>query len=75
MWKNTWKEWLLDVSCDPPAFVPYERETDTIVLGMTVISSMCPGKLVGIIHCRGQEEVEKWCQEHPDWISQYNNAA
>lgn len=61
------KEWLLDVSFSIPCFVPYERETDTIITGMNVITDKCPGELVGVIHMDGQEAVEKWCAENPDW--------
>lgn len=69
--QHNWKEWLLDVSFYPPVFVPYERETDMIVTGMNVMSSKCPGKLVGIVHSGGQESVEEWCQDHPTWIEEY----
>jgi hypothetical protein len=65
-----WKEWLLDVThgTDPFAcFVPYEREDDAIVFGMNLMTDRCPGDLVGVIHAAGQEAVEKWMADNPDW--------
>ena len=70
----TWKEWVLDVTFDPPVFVPYERETGAVVIGMNVLSDKCPGKLVGVIHADGQEAVEKWISENPDWHERYRVA-
>ncbi len=64
-------EWLLDVTFDPPAFVPYERETGNIIVGLNVMSNECPGRLVGIWHSDGHSSAEQWCVEHPDWIEFY----
>ena len=66
--------WVLDVTYVPnmpPVFVPYEDD-GTLVLGMNVMSEKCPGELVGIIHEGGQEAVEKWCSENPNWYEQYS---
>lgn len=66
-----WKEWVIDASMSAPegcaCFVPYEREEDTFVLGMNLISDRCPGELLGVIHANGQEAVEEWCKANPDW--------
>ena len=66
---NIFKEWVIDVSFDPPCFVPYERETDRLVIGMNLVSNAPPGKLIGVIHQDGQEAVEKWCEDNPDEIA------
>jgi hypothetical protein len=65
--------WVLDVSFSPqlpPVFVPYL--SGTIVLGMTVAADVCPGELVGVFHHKGQDAVEKWCQENPNWYERYS---
>jgi hypothetical protein len=64
-----WPDWLLDVTMDPPCFVPYER--GRAVLGMCVLTDRCPGRLVGVIHEDGQAAAENWCAENPDWRERY----
>lgn len=66
-----WREWLLDVSFEYPCFVPYERDTDQVVVGMNMLSARCPGELVGVMHSDGQDAVEKWCAENPDWLTRF----
>lgn len=68
-----WKEWLLDITNgdNPPCFVPYERETDSIVFGMNLITDRSPGALVGVIHSDGQDAVEKYCSANPDWHERF----
>jgi hypothetical protein len=64
-----WKNWVLDVTSTfggEYCFVPIEDD-GTLVVGLNVISDECPGKLVGAVHAGGQEEVENWCAEHPEW--------
>jgi hypothetical protein len=64
-----WKNWVLDVTRDSDGercFVPID-DGGRIVVGFNVITDECPGKLVGVFHEGGQEEVERWCAEHPDW--------
>jgi hypothetical protein len=70
-----WTEWLLDVSFEPPCFVPYERDTGRIVLGMNLITDRCPGKLIGLMHSGGQEAVEQWEANNPDWQTEFGKAA
>lgn len=73
-----WKEWLIDIThgTEPlPCFVPYEREDDAIVFGMNLLTDRCPGELVGVIHAGGQEAVEKWCADNPDWHDRYKCSA
>jgi hypothetical protein len=55
-----WKEWVLDVtqSQDLYAFCPLEN--GNVVLGMTVLSERCPGRLVAAYHEAGQDAVEAW---------------
>jgi hypothetical protein len=70
------KEWLIDIGLSHfddgcVCFVPYERETGTIVFGMNMISDKSPGKLVGVLHPEGQDAVEKWCEDNPDWATKY----
>lgn len=71
MLSKMWEEWVLDVSFDMPVFVPYERDTDTIVIGMNVARATSPGKLVGVIHEGGQEAVDEWIANHPEWKEEY----
>ena len=68
---SDFKEWVLDVSFDIPAFCPYESETDEIVTGLSIMTNKCPGKCVGIIHADGRDALEKWITEHPDWKKTY----
>ena len=65
-----WENWLLDVTYDPPVFVPYEDD-GSIVFGMNIMTSECPGNLIGVIHTEGQEAVEKWLSENPKWHEMY----
>jgi len=70
------KEWVIDIGSSHfddgvVCFVPYERETGDIVVGMNVLSDKSPGKLVGVIHNDGQEAVEKWCDENPNWHTKF----
>jgi hypothetical protein len=65
------KEWFLDVSFDVPCFVPYDRETDTLITGINTISDKCPGKLVGVMHINGTEAVEEWIKNNPDFKERY----
>lgn len=64
------KKWVLDVTYSMPAFCPY-KDDGTIITGLSVISNECPGEFVGVIHLDGQEAVEKWLAEHPDWEKEY----
>jgi hypothetical protein len=68
-----WDEWLMDITNgdDLPCFVPYERDTGMMVFGMNFISDKCPGRLVGVIHANGQEAVNKWVRENPDWLERF----
>lgn len=71
------KQWLLDVSRFDdfgPAFVPYEPDTGAIVFGMTVCGATSPGELVGVIHADGQEAVDKWTEENPNWHQRFSKA-
>jgi hypothetical protein len=65
------KEWFLDVSLSVPCFVPYERETDTLITGINIISDKCPGKLVGVMHINGTEAVKEWIKNNPDFKERY----
>jgi hypothetical protein len=69
-----WNEWVLDLTfgTEPmPCFCPYERDTGAIVTGMNMLTDRCPGELVGVVHLDGQEAVEKWCADNPDWHERY----
>lgn len=66
-----WQKWVLDVSFEYPCFVPYERDTEQVVVGMNMLSARCPGELVGVIHVDGQDAAEKWCIENPDWLTRF----
>lgn len=71
-----WKEWVIDVTLDPDqsffntrvfCFCPYEAQTESVVTGMTLLTSWPEeGKVVGIVHMDGQEAVEKWIEENPE---------
>jgi hypothetical protein len=62
--------WVLDVTLSAPVFIPYEDD-GTLVVGMNVVCERCPGNLVGVVHLDGQEKVEKWIAENPNWHEQY----
>lgn len=64
------EEWLLDVSLRTPCFVPYED--GEIIEGFSVIQQKSPGKLVGVIHVEGQEAVETWVEENPNWRERFS---
>ena len=70
-----WKEWLLDATLGVrdglACFVPYESDTNEIVVGMNMLSSRAPGRLVGVIHADGQAAVDAWCAQHPDWHERF----
>lgn len=67
-----YKEWVLDISLgEPYAFVPYDRERSVLVLGLNVVTDRCPGSLVGIISKHGDEHIEEWIRENPDWRERY----
>ena len=67
-----WDDWVIDVTfgTEFPCFVPYDGET--LVLGMNIISQKCPGNLVGVLHTEGQEAVDEWIVNHPQWYSTYS---
>ena len=66
-----YKEWVLDVTLSTPCFVPYDRKNDVHILGMSTISTRCPGKLVGVIHGDGDKALERWIEDNPDWNETY----
>jgi len=71
------KEWVLDASSvtdELAVFMPIEKD-GTIIAGMNIGSDRCPGKLVGVVHPDGQEALEKWVQEHPDWYERFRKEA
>jgi hypothetical protein len=71
-------EWVLDLTfgTEPlPCFCPYDRENDSIVTGLNMLTNKCPGELIGVVHPEGQEAVEKWCEENPDWHVRYSKAS
>jgi hypothetical protein len=66
-----WDEWLMDVTLWPYyCFSPRDRQGN-IVIGMVAIQDRSPGKLAGVIHADGQEAVEAWIAEHPEWPERY----
>lgn len=73
MLNKLYSDWVLDISMgdDIPCFVPYDKETDTCVVGLNLITDRCPGNLVGVMCCAGQDAAEAWCRTHPDWYSRY----
>jgi hypothetical protein len=73
-----WENWVIDASMPTPddnivTFVPIEDD-ETLVLGMNFIGNKCPGNLVGVVHLNGQEAVEQWIKDHPDWHKQFKKA-
>ena len=70
------KEWVIDVTIDPAAadpplfcFCPYERDTESVVTGMNLLTAWPEehlGKVIGIVHMDGEEAVEKWIRDNPD---------
>jgi hypothetical protein len=71
-----WTHWALDATLgEPLGFVPVEIDdagrVEAIVWGMTYITDTPPGKLIGVVHQNGQDAVEAWCAENPDYIKRY----
>ena len=68
---DRWPEWVLDATLshdDFYCYVPYDREKDKAITGMTLGGFIPKGaKLIGVIHLDGQEAVEKWCEAHLGW--------
>lgn len=70
------KDWVLDASKvdeGVTAFMPYDEKTGEIVFGLTIITDVCPGRLVGVVHDQGQEAVEEWVKNHLDWYDRFKN--
>lgn len=69
--KNT--NFVLDVSfgTSPPTFVPFDEETGILSIGMNYLQDRCPGILIGVVHNQGQEAVEKFIENNPDWYEKY----
>lgn len=68
-----WKNYVLDVSMihnDIPCWCPIEDDGG-VVVGMNLIQSKCPGKMVGVFHPDGQEAVEEWCAANSEWRSKF----
>ena len=65
------KERILDVSCSTQSYIPYERETDTLIIGANIMTEKCPGKLVGLYHPEGNVAIEQWEADNPDWRKKY----
>lgn len=64
----SWKNWVLDGTFGWPApFCPIEGDINgefSVVVGMNVLATTPPGKMVGIVHADGQEAVEAFCRKH-----------
>jgi hypothetical protein len=67
-------EWVLDVTLGNKStncYCPYEKETGSVVFGLSLLADKCPGKLVGVVHMDGNDAVEKWLSEHPEYPEAY----
>lgn len=71
-----WEQYILDATmgCQDGlfCFCPIEGDIHgdySIVLGMNILSSEPPGKLVAIIHEGGQEAVEAFCEEYAEELN------
>lgn len=67
--------WVLDASVYDDdvglrAFCPLDGETGDPIIGLTLITDMPPGVLVGVVHAGGQEAVMEWCRNHPDLLTE-----
>lgn len=70
--KPFWDKWVLDVTLWPDyVFVPFDERSGKILVGLSVVTEKSPGELIGVLHLEGQEEVEVWVKENPDWYNQY----
>lgn len=72
----TFDEWALDItqmdSTGAYAFVPICGEA--VVLGYTVISDRCPGRLTAVISENGLDHATQWAEQNPSWQVDYGNA-
>ncbi len=65
-----WNEWVIDVTFWPSTgFCPLDD--GSVVVGMTYIADRSPGKLVGVFHHDGEEAVDGWVADHPNWKDEY----
>ncbi len=68
------QEYVLDISFEPdlpPAFCPYERDTDSVMVGLTYIVDKCPGHLIAVYSSNGQKHVDDWVGKNPNWHEDY----
>lgn len=62
-------DWVLDVTFwspdSPLAFCPMDNDGG-IVVGLTVLANVPPGRMVAVYHADGQQQVDQWMERHPD---------
>lgn len=71
------EDFVLDVTLDGGGlncYCPYLKDTEEVVFGLSILTDRCPGNLVGVVHMDGNEAVEKWIAEHPEYPERYKNA-
>ena len=74
-----WTNWVLDATLDHNdglfCFIPVDNldtGKEAFIVGMNIISTVerfDQGKIVGIIHSGGDDEVKKWIKSHPDIVA------
>jgi hypothetical protein len=67
--------WVLDVTFGLVAgemltFCPIE-EDGTVITGLAVIASEPPGRMIGIFHADGHDQVERWCADNRALIDSF----
>lgn len=69
------ENWVMDITngVENPCFCPYED--GDVIFGLSVMSSRCPGNLIGVLRLDGQEEVDVWIEDNPDWQERFAKGA
>lgn len=62
---------VLDVTLSEPAWCPYDEDTGTVTIGLSILSEKCPGDAIGVYHEDGPDAVEAWLVANPDWVEKW----
>lgn len=72
MFEDGYRDWLLDATLydeadpDMACFTPYDSATGALLVGVNMLASRCPGRLVGVCHADGDAAADAWLAAHPD---------
>jgi hypothetical protein len=75
-------EWVVDITEEDCVKDSYSSKYKTFLLisgeksneicfSRKVISSICPGLLIGVVTRKGKHHLNKWIEINPDWMTKY----